>query len=273
LARPSTGPSSPPRALPISTKRAPGRPGSCIGTNFDHRHSGIRYVSPAQRHAGAGRATPESGRPSAPSRSTPNATASSRRVRLATIFSRWLHDSGDNSSTRAGSCRGPGRRCRVPRSVPGRSPIRPCQRRRRAGSSRCAGRSRRRALRAVRGAASAAEKTRSDQAVQPTLEHHRIGPRLAFSSEQYTRGRSGKPAAPPREGLDWARCGLIYCCQYFSKPRAPPAYPVEMLPSVSRRWPMSATPLLSKPALRRRKIGDGFSHSIEQTKRLVEEGA
>jgi len=92
FARPSTGPSSPPRALPISTKRAPGRPGSCIGTNFDHRHSGIRYLSPAQRHAGAGRATPKSGRPSAPSRSTPNATASSRRVRLAMTFSRWLHD-------------------------------------------------------------------------------------------------------------------------------------------------------------------------------------
>ena len=66
--------------------------------NVDHRHSGIRYVSPAQRHAGedhailaarhalyaglanstprAGLATLATGRPSAPSLSTPNATPS-----------------------------------------------------------------------------------------------------------------------------------------------------------------------------------------------------
>ena len=29
-----------------------GEPASCVGTTIDHRHSGIRYVSPAQRHAG-----------------------------------------------------------------------------------------------------------------------------------------------------------------------------------------------------------------------------
>ena len=51
-APPSTGPSSPPRASPTSTTPAPGRPASCAGTTIDHRHSGIRYVSPAQRHAG-----------------------------------------------------------------------------------------------------------------------------------------------------------------------------------------------------------------------------
>ncbi len=29
---------------------------SCVGMNVDHRHSGIRYVSPQQRHTGADRA-------------------------------------------------------------------------------------------------------------------------------------------------------------------------------------------------------------------------
>ena len=89
------------------------------GYNFDHRHSGIRYVSPAQRHASddhailaargmrctsvlvsstrlAGPAARAIGRPWARWRSTPSATRSCRRIREHQIFSRWLHERGDN---------------------------------------------------------------------------------------------------------------------------------------------------------------------------------
>ena len=46
-----------PAGVPRQGLRRPGRrpawaAASCIGTTIEHRHSGIRYVTPAQRHAG-----------------------------------------------------------------------------------------------------------------------------------------------------------------------------------------------------------------------------
>ena len=69
--------------------------------NVDHRHSGIQYVSPSQRHEGEDQAIlavrhalylQALGRPLGRSLSTRNVTASSRRIRIATIFSGWPHE-------------------------------------------------------------------------------------------------------------------------------------------------------------------------------------
>ena len=48
----SIGRSSPSRDSPIWMPPGNGQRASCIGTIEEHRHSGIRYVTPAQRHAG-----------------------------------------------------------------------------------------------------------------------------------------------------------------------------------------------------------------------------
>jgi putative transposase len=85
--------------------------------NHDHRHSGIRYVSPAQRHAGEDIAILAArhevylqARERNPARwsghtrdwshiatvtLTRNATRSLLQPGAAKIFSRWLHDRGD----------------------------------------------------------------------------------------------------------------------------------------------------------------------------------
>jgi hypothetical protein len=94
--------------------------------NVEHRHSGIRYVTPQQRHAGrtrpswlrgtrstsrpanatrhAGRATPATGRQSGRSPSTPNATQWSALPQTVHILSRWLRESGDNYLDARRSC-------------------------------------------------------------------------------------------------------------------------------------------------------------------------
>ena len=60
-APPSTGRTSRSRALPTSTRRGNGRRAFVHWYNHEHRHSGIRYVTPAQRHAGEDQ--PRAGRP------------------------------------------------------------------------------------------------------------------------------------------------------------------------------------------------------------------
>jgi hypothetical protein len=86
--------------------------------NFDHRHSGIRYVSPAQRHAGddhailaARHALYIKARELNPARWSghtrnwtpigavtlnPERDSIIRRIWPVTIFNRWLHNPGDN---------------------------------------------------------------------------------------------------------------------------------------------------------------------------------
>lgn len=82
--------------------------------NAEHKHGGIRYVSPLQRHGGedhailaarralhsaakqshrhVGQAAREIGSPSGPSHSIRNVTPSSPSTRWQTIFSRWQRD-------------------------------------------------------------------------------------------------------------------------------------------------------------------------------------
>ena len=86
--------------------------------HHDHRHSGIRYVSPAQRHAGEDHAILAArhelytraralnpARWSGPTRNwspigavtlNPERDCIVRRVGAAKIYSRWLHERGDN---------------------------------------------------------------------------------------------------------------------------------------------------------------------------------
>jgi len=99
------------------TLHAHGQPPSCIGTTLitdtavfatSHQRSATREkIKPSWQHATlctqmpvnstrhVGQAIRATGLPSVLSRSTPSAIASSSSIRLTTIFSRWLLESGD----------------------------------------------------------------------------------------------------------------------------------------------------------------------------------
>jgi hypothetical protein len=117
-AMPSIGRSFPPGALPILSRRAPGRRVSCIGPTtrtaiaasaMSLRHSATPAkitrssplamrctFGPGSKTRLAGRVRLATGIQSAQSRSTQNATPSSRRIWPAKMLRSWQHDSGDN---------------------------------------------------------------------------------------------------------------------------------------------------------------------------------